>query len=189
MESIIYQLIDYIRQNMPEVSLVDEDYGQLEAIDKEGVDTYPVTFPCVLIDTPEAEWTGLADRDQKGKAQVNVRLVIDCYDDTHFGSDTMGRILERAAMAERLHALLQCYRVGSEGGAMVREKSRFYTWSHGIKVYESAYTVSLTSHIPATVTVPAPKRVVVTASYAPLRGTRGTAAPCCLQREQGQDSR
>ena len=55
MESIIYQLIDYIRQNMPEVSLVDEDYGQLEAIDKEGVDTYPVTFPCVLIDTPEAE--------------------------------------------------------------------------------------------------------------------------------------
>ena len=40
---------DIIKENMPSLSLVDEDYGQLEAIDKEDVDTYPVTFPCVLI--------------------------------------------------------------------------------------------------------------------------------------------
>lgn len=45
MELLLYHLIDHIKENMPSLSLVDEDYGQLEAIDKEDVDTYPVTFP------------------------------------------------------------------------------------------------------------------------------------------------
>ena len=30
------------------VSLIDEDYGQLEAL-MNGEDQYPVTFPCVLV--------------------------------------------------------------------------------------------------------------------------------------------
>ena len=50
MELLLYHLINHIKESMPSLSLVDEDYGQLEAIDKEDVDTYPVTFPCVLID-------------------------------------------------------------------------------------------------------------------------------------------
>ncbi len=64
MESLLYQLINHIKDGMPSLSLVDEDYGQLEAIDKEDMDTYPVTFPCVLI---------LAHR----KIAAN-RLAIDC---------------------------------------------------------------------------------------------------------------
>ena len=35
MESLLYQLINHIKEQMPSLSLVDEDYGQLEAIDKE----------------------------------------------------------------------------------------------------------------------------------------------------------
>ena len=79
MESLLYHLIEHIKESMPSLSLVDEDYGQLEAIDKEDMDTYPVTFPCVLIDIPETEWSNLSGKSQKGKTKVNVRLVIDCY--------------------------------------------------------------------------------------------------------------
>ena len=50
MELLLYHLINHIKESMPSLSLVDEDYGQMEAIDKEDVDTYPVTFPCVLSD-------------------------------------------------------------------------------------------------------------------------------------------
>ena len=32
MELLLYHLIDHIKKEMPELSLVDEDYGQLEAI-------------------------------------------------------------------------------------------------------------------------------------------------------------
>jgi hypothetical protein len=40
---------------------------------------------------------------------------------------------------------------------MIRERSKFYTWNHGIKVYEMYYTVSVTDRITETVTTPKPK--------------------------------
>ena len=160
MESLLYHLIDHIKESMPSLSLVDEDYGQLEAIDKEDVDTYPVTFPCVLIDIPETEWSNLSGKSQKGKAKVNVRLVIDCYDDTHYGSGTEEKTLERAEMVKDLHKALQGYRP-EEDGELIREKSRFYTWSHGIKVYEMLYSVAATDIIQETVKADAPRKVVI----------------------------
>lgn len=160
MELLLYHLINHIKENMPSLSLVDEDYGQLEAIDKEDMDTYPVTFPCVLIDIPETEWSNLSGKSQKGKAKVNVRLVIDCYDDTHYGSGTMEAMLERAEMANDLHKALQCFRP-DEDGELIREKSRFYTWSHGIKVYEMLYSVATKDIIQETVKADAPRRVVI----------------------------
>lgn len=162
MESLLYQLIDHIRENMPSLSMVDEDYGQLEAVDKGDMQTYPVTFPCVLIDMPETEWSCLGGKSQKGKARVNVRLAIDCYDDTHFGSGTMEAMKERSGMAAQLHALLQCFRPDGDG-ELIREKSRFYTWSHGIKVYEMMYSVSVTDIVRETVRAGAPRRVSVSA--------------------------
>ena len=35
MELLLYHLIDHIKESMTSLSLVDEDYGQLEAIDKD----------------------------------------------------------------------------------------------------------------------------------------------------------
>ena len=160
MESLLYHLIEHIKESMPSLSMVDEDYGQLEAIDKEDVDTYPVTFPCVLIDIPETEWSNLSGKSQKGKAKVNVRLVIDCYDDTHYGSGTEEKTLERAEMVKDLHKILQGFRP-DEDGELIREKSRFYTWSHGIRVYEMLYSVAATDIIQETEKVAAPRKVVL----------------------------
>lgn len=163
MELLLYHLIDHIKENMPSLSLVDEDYGQLEAIDKEDMDTYPVTFPCVLIDIPETEWSNLSGKSQKGKAKVNVRLAIDCYDDTHYGSGTMEAMQDRAEMVKELHKILQGFRP-DEDGELIREKSRFYTWSHGIKVYEMLYSVAATDIIQETEKVAAPRSVVLSVS-------------------------
>ncbi|MBQ7553082.1 MAG: hypothetical protein IJT46_01825 [Bacteroidaceae bacterium] len=160
MESLLYQLINHIKENMPSLSLVDEDYGQLEAIDKEDMQTYPVTFPCVLIDMPETEWSNLSGKSQKGKTKVNVRLVIDCYDDTHYGSGTMEAMHGRTEMVRDLHRFLQCYRPDGDG-ELIREKSRFYTWSHGIKVYEMLYSVSVSDIIQETVKAAEKPRVVL----------------------------
>ena len=160
MELLLYHLINHIKGSMPSLSLVDEDYGQLEAIDKEDMDTYPVTFPCVLIDMPETEWSNLSGKSQKGKTKVNVRLVIDCYDDTHYGSGTMEAMHDRAEMVSELHRLLQCYRPDQDG-ELIREKSRLYTWSHGIKVYEMLYSVAVQDIIQETVKAAAPRKVSI----------------------------
>ena len=160
MELFLYQIINHVKEVMPSLSLVDENYGQLENIDKQDGDMYPLTYPAVLIDLQEASWSNLEGRSQKGVVKVNVQLIIDCYDDTHYGSGTMDAIRGRAEMVEELHRLLQGYRP-KDDGAMVRESSKFYTFNHGIKIYESVYSISATDIIKDTQTVAPPRKVVV----------------------------
>lgn len=131
MEQLLLDLINRLSTNMPELITVDEDYGQLEMINREDRSTYPLLFPAVLIDAPDVTWSNIGGLSQKGEATVRVRLIIDCYDDTHAGSGTTRLIEGRSEMRSKVHRLLQGYRVG---GAITlsRTSSRFYTWDHGL---------------------------------------------------------
>ena len=148
MESLISELISLIASAMPVLALVDEDYGQLENIDDADDERqmYPISFPCVLIDAPETEWSNLAPGIQKGTCTVRLRLCVDCYDDTHYGSDTTSRIAERNALRHELHAVLQNFRPDDDG-ALIRTTSRFYTFNHGIKVYELTYKTTVSESV------------------------------------------
>lgn len=139
MESLLVNLINKIASELPWARTVDEDYGQLEALDDENIDMYPLTFPAILIDLPGTEWSDAGDLSQRGVCEVRVRLAIDCYEDTHAGSQTTDRIMQREEKRKALHALLQGYRVSSEG-SLIRTRSKFFTFNHGIKVYEATYT-------------------------------------------------
>lgn len=143
MEKLLQDLINLFGQMMPELSTIDEDYGQLEMINQENRDTYPLTYPAMLIDAPDVTWSNIEGLSQKGTATIRARLIIDCYDDTHHGSTTTDRIEERAALRRKVHKLLQGYRVNEES-TLIRTSSRFYTWNHGIKVYEQTYTCVVT---------------------------------------------
>ena len=146
MEKLLENLINLFGLQMPELSTIDEDYGQLEMINQENRDTYPLTYPAVLIDASDVSWSNIAGLSQKGIATVRVKLIIDCYDDTHYGSTTTERISERSAIRAKVHKLLQGYRI--EGVTeLSRTNSRFYTWDHGIKVYEQTYTGVVTEII------------------------------------------
>ena len=146
MESLLENLVRLIGDNMPGIKVVDEDYGQLEALDQENRDMYPLTFPAVLIDAPDVSWSNIGGLSQKGVATVRVRLVIDCYDDTHYTSGTVEKISGREKVRRQLHKLLQGHHIG-EHSALIRTSSRFYTFNHGIKVYESTYTIEVTEII------------------------------------------
>lgn len=139
MEKLLKSLIELFGQEMPELATVDEDYGQLEMINQENRDTYPLTFPAVLIDAPDVMWSNIAGLSQKGDATIRVKLIIDCYDDTHYGSNTIDMIEGRAEMRRDVHKLVQGYRIDGTT-QLIRTSSRFYTWDHGIKVYEQTYT-------------------------------------------------
>ena len=142
MESILANTIAHIARELRWARTVDEDYGQLEALDNEQLDMYPLTFPAILIDLPGTEWTDTGDIAQRGTCEVRVRLILDCYDDTHAGSQTTDRIMQREEKRKALHALFQGYRPSGEG-ALIRTRSRFFTFNHGIKVYEETYTCAL----------------------------------------------
>lgn len=130
--------IDWLNEN------VDEDYGQLEMLyrDDEDSDTYPLTFPLVLIDLPETRWTtfgGTFGKVQSGTQTVSVRLALDCYDDTHYTSGTADKAAERAALVHELHSLLQGWMPEGNSSPLNRTGSRSQTMVKGIKVYELTY--------------------------------------------------
>lgn len=147
MEWLVCKMIDHIAAELPELQTVDEDYGQMEALKDPNIDTYPISFPAVLIDAPDVQWTNISEGSQKGTCRVKVRLIIDCYDDTHAGSGTTWMAQERAEMKRKLFLALNKMRPDGDGG-LTRESSRDYTWSFGLKVYETTYTCVVTESIP-----------------------------------------
>lgn len=156
MESMICRLVAHINEQMPELSMVDEDCGQLENLEDDNRDMYPITFPAVLVENTETEWSNLAGRSQKGDAMFRVRLIIDCYDDTHAECGTQYAVEKREDMRSRLHTILQGFRPVDDG-VLIRKRSKFFTWYHGIKVYEMTYACVVTETIRETVKAERPK--------------------------------
>jgi hypothetical protein len=142
MEEVFINIMEQIAREMPELSLIDEDYGQLEMGANE--DHYPVTFPCVLIGNVDSDWHDLGYGAQNSDSRITVRLAIDCYDDTHYSSGTYDKAKERQQMANKLYKTLQCFECSENTSPLVREKSRDYTLPGYIKVYD--FTFSFTLH-------------------------------------------
>lgn len=160
MESLLVNLTGKIAGELPWARTVDEDYGQLEALDDENINMYPLTFPAILIDLPGTDWSDAGDLSQRGVCEVRVRLILDCYDDTHAGSQTTERIMQREDKRKALHALLQGYRP-MEDGALIRTRSKFFTFNHGIKVYEATYTCAVSEATRETKTIDRRRLTVV----------------------------
>lgn len=135
MERLFVEILKRIAEKMPQLSLVDEDYGQLETQD----DTYPVTFPCVLVGNADVNWNDIGMGKQMGTATLTARLAIDCYDDTHLGSGTEERTACRLRMANELYTALQGFCPVGNMGSMYRVKTRFYSLPGAIKVYEHIF--------------------------------------------------
>lgn len=141
MEEVLINIMERIAQEMPEMSLIDEDYGQLEmGVDE---DHYPVTFPCVLISETESDWNDIGYGVQKSNSLVTVRLAIDCYDDTHYSSGTYEKARERHQMANRLYTKLQEFEPEEDASPLVRVKSRSYALPGYIKVFETVFSFTL----------------------------------------------
>jgi hypothetical protein len=138
MEEILIAILNRIQEKVAGLSLIDEDTGQLEALEN-GEDTYPVTFPCVLVGNTDINWSDVGLGVQKGDAQLTVRLAIDCYDDTHIGSGTTEKISGRQQLSTDVYKALQCFRLNRMMSPMVRVKSRDFTLPGNVKVYEKVF--------------------------------------------------
>lgn len=141
MEEIFIAIMEHIAEMMPELSYIDEDYGQLEPTEDQ--DSYPVTFPCVLIGNTESDWNDIGYGVQKSESLVTVRLAIDCYDDTHYTSGTYQKVRERQLKAKELYKALQGFQCAEEATPLVRVKSRDYSLPGNIKVYETMFSFTL----------------------------------------------
>lgn len=166
MEILFLSLQRQLANNMPEIALIDEDYGQLNLQSEE--DTYPVTFPCILLSFREVQdWKNLAGASQRGEVTIDVKLAIDCYDDTHhvqgmnqeLSAFFASKAVERMKLSKKAHKLLQNFagKILPDGddepmdkffSPLKRSSTIFYTMPRGIKVYEQSYKTTLMDIIP-----------------------------------------
>ena len=138
METLFLSIQQKIADSVPELRLIDEDYGQLNTEE----DTYPVTFPCALIQVEEINWQELGGGKQKGTATVRIKLAIDCYDDTHHTSGTSHKAVERLRFYSKLHEVIHLFKADTFT-PLKRIKSVFYSLPGNIKVYEGIYTCAV----------------------------------------------
>ena len=98
MEQLFNDLRQQIAGTMGDtVSLIDEDYGQLDAL-KNGGEQYPVTFPCILLSPLETAWSNQKDNWQHGHCTLSVRLAFDCHSDAPQAQHASERMPARLAV-------------------------------------------------------------------------------------------
>lgn len=124
--------------------VIDQDWGQLEAL-VQGLDQYPVTFPCVLVGFPEITWENMAGETvQKGQLMLRTVLAFDVWEDTRLSAGREAAVGERWAAAKALNGLLHgkdFREIGVE--RLVRTQSRQYALPGGIAVYETTYRATV----------------------------------------------
>lgn len=143
MEQFLLLLLRHIAEQHPQLSLVAEDCGQLETQE----DTYPVTFPCVLVGNADIAWSDICEQNysQSGEGTITVRLAFDCYDDVHIGSGQEDSIADRQQQLAALHKTIQGLEFDECDNVwpLSRIKSTDYTLPGNIKVYENTYSFTV----------------------------------------------
>lgn len=144
MEQLLLFLMQTIFQQFQLENLViDEDCGQLDAI-AQGLDQYPVTFPCVLLGDSEVVFRDVKEPAQRGTLTMTVRLAFDVYDDTRLGSGQEQSIADRLEANTRLTEILNGLQLPDSRDKLHRTLFRSYSMPHGVKVYETIYEANVT---------------------------------------------
>lgn len=144
MEQLLLFLMQTIFQQFQLENLViDEDCGQLDAI-AQGLDQYPVTFPCVLLGDSEVVFRDVKEPAQRGTLTMTVRLAFDVYDDTRLGSGQEQSIADRMAANTQLTEILNGLQLPDSRDRLHRTLFRSYSMPHGVKVYETIYEANVT---------------------------------------------
>lgn len=118
------------------LSLIDEDYGQLEAL-QNGEEQYPVTFPCVLTSMPAIEWRSLKSGPQAGKLTLTVRLAFDCH--AAAPGTPQQAASARMSLSGELDGCINGWKFEGTDRDMVRRRTQCYSLPGGIRVYEHTY--------------------------------------------------
>lgn len=143
MEQLMNDLLRQIADKMGNlVQVVDEDYGQLDAL-KNGEETYAVTFPCVLVGVPETNWESLNADTQRGLLTISVRLAVNCGVQIPEGSSAAEQAAQRNGWVEELNDAVQGWQFDGCQSAARRTRSVQTAMPGNVKVYEQQYDITV----------------------------------------------
>lgn len=102
---LFIDLQEHIKTNVPEIKWIDQDFGQLEQFEYRPA----VSFPCVLIDFPMANYSNIATLAQQGDITVQFRLGFAPFDKSNATAplDVREKAVNYYAIEQKLFEALQ----------------------------------------------------------------------------------
>lgn len=138
---VLYQkIMERLDANVPELRWIDLDQGQLETPE----DSYPVQFPCCLIDFTNIIWQNVGRQLQAGDVTISLRVGFDIYEDTNNLSPEVSRNngLLKLRLLNKIHHYIQGF-----GGEHFNRLNRIGTFQEkredGLKVYNLVYITNM----------------------------------------------
>jgi hypothetical protein len=105
MDILYKSLLTRLKDNIPELIWIDEETGQLETPEE----SYPVQFPCALINIREIDWDSLGKNTQTGDVIIEFRIGFYILEDTHKDAPDMDTALTRLKLLNKIHKYLHCF--------------------------------------------------------------------------------
>lgn len=138
MKHIFLDLLERIKQTVPEVKWVDQDLGQLEFYS----DRPAVLFPCVLIDFDDIEFSDIGQNAQLCTCVVKLRVAFNVFHHSNSATPQPQRekALEIFDVIKKLHYNLHGWS-GENFGSLTRLRQMAEPREDRLRVYEIRYSI------------------------------------------------
>jgi hypothetical protein len=130
-----------VQDNVPAITYIDQDLGQLNP-DSEG--TFPVTFPCLLIDFEDFNFNDLSENVQTASGTVLFKLGFSSYSSSAQSApeESKEAALNFYDIEWDLHKTLQGWDAGDYYGHLDRSNAKTEYRNDLLRVRELRYTLS-----------------------------------------------
>lgn len=104
---ILMDLQDRISTEVPEITFIDQDLGQLGQTGEH--ERPPLSYPACLIDFPNSDYSNLSGGAQLGAVPITFQLIFDTYSQTWHKApkQVIMKGLEYLEVEQKLHKCLQ----------------------------------------------------------------------------------
>jgi len=141
---------DRLTEKVTALRWVDLEYGQLEIPEE----TYPLQFPCALIDFPQMDFENELEGNQQASIMIQIRIGLDLYEDFHVvdgvESPDLETALDRLKIITDVHKALHRFETDYATGLM-RVSIQTERRDDGIKVIALYYACMAKDDSAATV--------------------------------------
>ncbi|MDM1557073.1 hypothetical protein HX126_21185 [Chryseobacterium indologenes] len=145
---IILDLYDRISKEVPEINYIDQDLGQLgQTGDNEKP---PLSYPALLIDFPDSEYSDISTGGQIGEVQISFQLIFDTYSQTWHKSPTtvIMKGLDYLKIEQKLHKCLQRWNLDYFSPLNRKSVKSQNNNDIGLRVRQSIYTTQYEDYTP-----------------------------------------
>ena len=153
MEELYLRIAERLRSEVPELDHIDEDTGQLYPEQYDDRYSYPVLFPCCLIDASVVDFREEKQPyAQRGTATVTLKVAFKCDEDSHYSSSENGndfsQLRKRMEINRKVVHALHGYQFDDcDMSPMFRTQSRSYSLPGQVRVYETTITLRVTDRL------------------------------------------